>query len=151
MQHEQSFAAGATSDPHIVPTLVSPMTSQFALVAGDFPAAAENMRRLAGTFADLSATSLERTRCLFEDVRGARHMNDLVAIQAKYVTAMLQSFTEGSRRIGSLLADLPRDMTQASCDMFEASVEAAHDVADIATTTLAAANVANQIDPIDVK
>ena len=151
MQHEQSFAADATSDPHIVPPLVSPMTSQFAFVAGDFPAAAENMRRLAGAFADLSATSLEQTRCLFVDVRDAQHVNDLVAIQAKYVTAMFRSFTEGSRRIGSLLADLPRDMSQASRDMFEAGVEAARDVADVTTTTLAAANVANQIEPIDVK
>ncbi len=133
---------------HTVRPLVSPLTAQLAFVNGDFPAAAENMRRLAGEIAGMSASSLAQTRSLIEDMRDARQMDDLVTLQAKYVAAMLQSFAEGSRLIGSLLADLPRDVTQASCDMLEASVQAAQNVADVAVTTLAAVHV-NEFAPAD--
>lgn len=133
---------------HDVRPLVSPLTAQLAFVGGDFPAAAENMRRLAGEIAGMSALSLEQARSLIEDMRDARQMDDLIAIQAKYVTTMFQTFADSSRRIGSLLADLPRDMTQASRDMVEASMQAAQNVADVAATTLAAANV-NEFTPAD--
>ncbi|HTJ02658.1 MAG TPA: phasin family protein [Methylovirgula sp.] len=135
---------------HGVRPLVSPLTAQLAFAGGDFPAAAENMRRLACEIAGMSVLSLEQARSLIEDMRDARQMDDLVAIQAKYVTAMFQTFADGSRRMSSLLADLPRDMTQASRDMLEASVQAAQNVADVAATTLAAAN-ADEFTPIGHK
>lgn len=144
MEYGQSFAS-----PHTIRPLVSPLSAQLAFAGGDFPAATENMRRLAGELAGISASSLEQTRRLIEDVRDARQMDDFVAIQAKYVTAMFQSFAEGSHRIGSLLADLPRDVTQSSCDMFEASMLAAQNVADVAATTLAAANVVSEFAQTD--
>jgi hypothetical protein len=143
MENGQNFAAN-----HAVRPLVSPLTAQLAFAGGDFPVAAENMRRLAGEIAGMSAVSLEQTRGLIEDVRAARQMDDLVAIQAKYVASMFQSFAEGSRRMGLLLADWPRDVTQASRDMFEASMQAAHNVADVTATALAAANV-NEFTPMD--
>lgn len=149
MEYSEGFATSATSDT--VRPLVSPLTSQIAFAGGDFPAATQNIRRLAEEIAGLSANSLERTRSLIEHMRDAQQMDELVAIQSKFVTAMFQSFTEGSRRISSLLADWPRDVTQAGCDMFEAGVEAAQNVADVTATALAAANVASEMTPPDIK
>ncbi|MGB8277432.1 MAG: phasin family protein [Methylovirgula sp.] len=112
--------------------------------AGDFPAAAENMRWLAGEIAEMSLTSLEQAKRLIEDVRDARHMDDLMAIQAKYMRALFETFAERSRRLGLFLAELPQEVTQASCDMVEASVEAAQDAAEVAANSIAVAAAASQ-------
>lgn len=112
--------------------------SNMSWAAGDFPAAAENMRRLAGEIAEMSLTSLDQAKRLIEEVRDARDMDELMAIQAKYMTTLFESFAERSRRISTFLAEVPREMTQAGQDMVEAGVEAAKEAAEIAAGLAAA-------------
>lgn len=145
VEPDQNFAAAVRSaGSHIMPPIAPSMASGLSWGAGDFPAAAENMRWLAGEIAEMSLTSLEQAKRLIEDVRDARHMDDLMAIQAKYMTALFETFAERSRRLGLFLAELPQEMTQASCDMVEASVEAAQDAAEVAANSITAAAAASQ-------
>ncbi len=150
VEPDQNFVAAARSpSSSITPSVSSPIAPSIApdlsWAAGDFSTAAENMRRLAGEIAEMSLTSLEQAKRLIEDVRDARDMDDLMAIQAKYMTALFEAFAERSCRLSSFFAELPREVTQASCDMVEASVEAAQDAAEVAANSIAVAAASQEV------
>lgn len=125
----------------------SAVAAGIAWGAGDFFAAVDTLRELTGDIAGVSLASLEQTKQLIEDVREARHIDDLMDIQARYLTSWFQTLAEQSHRIGSFLVEVPRDMTQASRDMVEASIEAAQDIAGVTASGLAATAVLSQSAP----
>lgn len=139
---DRSLAA-AMADPRKM-GFAPPLAPSLPWVAGDFPAARENMRRVAGEIAEMSANSLEQARSLIEELRDARQFDEMIAIQTKHMTALFKTFADGSRRIGSVLAELPREATQAGYEIVEASVEVAQEAAEVAANSLAAAAEVSQ-------
>lgn len=114
---------------------------------GNFSAAANNLRELTGDLADASLASLEHTRRMIEDVQGARRIDDLLVIQARYLTSLCQTLAEQSHRFGYYLAEVPRDVSEASRDLVEATVEAMQDVSVVTASGLAATAVLVQSAP----
>ena len=119
----------------------SAVASGMVWEASNFSAAANNLRELTGDLADASLASLEHTRRMIEDVQGARRIDDLLVIQARYLTSLCQTLAEQSHRFGYYLAEVPRDVSEASRDLVEATVEAMQDMSVVTTSGLAATAV----------
>lgn len=117
--------------------------------AGNFSSAANNLRELTGDMAGASLASLEHTRRMIEDVQGARRIDDLLVIQARYLTSLCQTLAEQSHRFGYYLAEVPRDVSQASRDFVEATVEAMQDMSVVTASSLAATAALAQSAPRD--
>lgn len=123
---------------------VAPVT---AWEAGNLSAAANNLRELTSDMAGVSLASLEHTRQMIEDVQGARRIDDLLVIQARYLTSLCQTLAEQSHRFGYYLAEVPRDVSEASRDLVEATVEAMQDMSVVTASSLAATAVLVQSAP----
>jgi hypothetical protein len=131
----------STAFPH------SAVAAGIAWGGGDFSVAADNLRELTEEIAEISLASLEQTKQMIADVRDARHIDDLVAIQTRYLTSWFQTLAEQSQRLGSFFAAVPRDATLASRELVEASVEVAQDMTVVAASGLAATAVLSQSAP----
>lgn len=102
------------------------------LTATGFSAAVQNLQVFAEEIGRVSRTSFEQNAKLIDDLSTAREVGDIVAIQMKFMTGMLDTFNEQIRLIMSRMANFPlgapnlaTDFTWPIADLARTSEETA--------------------------
>jgi hypothetical protein len=91
------------------------------LAATGFSTAARNIQAFAEEFGRVSRTSFAQNTKLIDDLRSARDIEDVFAIQTKFMTDMFEAFNEHVRLMMSHMADVPAGMPK-SAESFSATV-----------------------------
>jgi hypothetical protein len=72
-----------------------------------FSTAARNIQAFAEEIGRVSRTSFEQNAKLIDDLRSARDIEDIFAIQTKFMTGLFETFNEHVRMMMSHMAELP--------------------------------------------
>jgi energy-coupling factor transporter transmembrane protein EcfT len=107
--------------------------------AGGFAKATRNFQAFAEEIAQISSASFAQSAKLIDELKSARDIGDIVAIQTKFMTGMFETFNEQVRAMMFRMSDFSTGMGKSVEDLTQAGVEAAHEAID---TTEAAFNSA---------
>jgi len=79
---------------------------------GGFSAASKSMQTFATEMARMSKESVEHTTHLIEKLRGARTIEEIVAIQTSFMQQSFSNYADYTRRFGELFTMLPLELAK---------------------------------------
>ncbi len=88
-------------------------------------AVSQKMQAMAGECFEISKQSFEHASQTLEKLRGARGMEEIMAIQANYVKEAFDNAARHARKFGELMAVFPNDFTKTYQDAWLKAVNTA--------------------------
>jgi hypothetical protein len=106
-------------------------TPDLSVAAGGLPTASKALQVFVEELARITQQNFEQTTQIMEDLKSARDIGDLLAIQTKFVQETFETFSERLHRMSALMADLPTEFTQIGKDVAYAGAKVAQDAASV--------------------
>jgi hypothetical protein len=110
-------------------------------------AASQKMQAMAGECFEISKQSFEHASQTLEKLRGARGMEEIMAIQANYVKEAFENATRHARKFGELMSVFPNEFTKTYHDAWLKAVNSAVQTMQTASQT-ASSSGDNQADAV---
>jgi phasin family protein len=94
--------------------------------------ASKSMQTFAAEVTRMSKENMEHTSALMEKLRGAKSMEDIVALQTSYMQQSFASYTDYTRRVSELMMKLPMEMMKQSQGAIQQGTDALRKTAETA-------------------
>jgi phasin family protein len=94
------------------------MTNSFAATAKSFQGLAAELQRM-------SKESLDHTTQTAEKLRGAKTMQEVIAIQTSYLQEAFAAYTENAKRFSELMMSVPMELAKQGRTAFQEGTAAA--------------------------
>lgn len=113
-------------------------TEAAGLAANSVSAASKNLQAFASEIAEMSRESLEHATNTMEQLRNARGMSEILAIQTSFVRESFEHIARHTRKFSELLAALPIEMTKTYQEAWSKSINTAVNTVEEASRKAAA-------------
>jgi hypothetical protein len=111
--------------------------------ASAISAASQKMQAMAGECFEISKQSFEHASQTLEKLRGARGMEEMVAIQANYVKEAFENAAKHARKFGELMSVFPNEFTKTYQDAWLKALNTA-----VQTMQAASQTASNSVDSL---
>jgi phasin family protein len=91
---------------------------------GGFSAASKSMQTFTSEIARMSKESVEHTTQLVEKLRGAKTIEEIVAIQTSFMQQSFSNYADYTRRFGELMTMLPLELAKHGRNSVQQGTEA---------------------------
>ena len=107
----------------------------------------QRVQAVAGECFEISQQSFEHASQLLEKLRGARSIQEIMAIQANYVKEAFENAASHARKFGEIMSNFPTEFTKTYQDTWLKAVNTAVETMQTASQT-ASANATNNVDDV---